>query len=90
VRTFCDLDIVEGRPIGSQTMDYTLMTLKSIRILNRLKDYLTEHQIDVSFFMDSILTTKTVLTRTSNTEVQICKAKKFFIKLQQSKIRKSL
>ena len=63
--------------------------MKSVRIINRLNNYLTTYSIDLKIFFDGIIQKQVVKTKTSQPEIEIISSKKFFERLAQAKIRKS-
>jgi hypothetical protein len=60
-----------------------------VRIVNRLIAYLERNNMEFSQFIDELVVTQIVKTKSSNVEVEIFMAKKFFNKLQNLQIRKS-
>ena len=83
-----DFRAPKGNP-SSAHLNYEMLDLRSIRLINRLIHYLGTEQITFSDFMREMIQVQTVKTKQSNTEVEIFMATKFFEKLQKSKVKKS-
>jgi len=52
-------------------MRYNIITLKSIRILNRLFDFIEQNQLDFENFMSDIVYKELIKTKSSNKDVEI-------------------
>ena len=79
-------------PKGQQNqahLDYNSLDFKSIRLINRMIHYLGSQQISFSDYMKDLLQKQVVKTKTSDSEVDIFIAKKFFKLLHKSKVIKS-
>ena len=64
-----------------QQLDYLSLDNRSIRLVNRMINYLGSEQVSFSEFMSDIVQIQEVKTKTSNPNVEIFLAKKFFNKL---------
>ena len=70
-------------------MNYQMLSLKSVRIINRLISHLASRDLEFSKFMEDIVVRQAVKTKSSNAEVEIFMAKKFFSRLHACGIKKS-
>ena len=76
-------------------MSFELLDGKSIRILKRFLQYLSiisqknQSKNDFNKFMEGLMSTQMVKTKSSNAEVQLFSAEKFFEKLAEYGINKS-
>ena len=86
---FRALGIPEGRPSNKQNLHYDDMSLKSIRIINRLIIYLSENKVEFNDFMSGLVSKQGIKTKTGISEVEIFKASNFFQKLHQLNLKKS-
>ena len=83
------LNISEGRPNNKQ-LCYENMSLKSIRIINRIVNYLTINQLTYKDLLEDIIQNQKVKTGNQNIhQVEIFEAKSFFDKIHSLNLRKS-
>lgn len=74
--------VKEELPRSKKHLNYDTLDLKSKRILNRLFKYLTENKIDISDFFRDIIVEQVVKTKTKTEKVELIKAEKVFLKMQ--------
>jgi hypothetical protein len=84
-----DYRVPKNHP-SSALFNYDELDLRSIRIVNRLIHHLGTEQLSFSDFMKDLVTEQTVKTKQGNTKVEIFMANKFFEKLKNLKVKKSV
>ena len=71
-------------------MNYTELSLKSIRIINRMAAFVQVNNIDFGEFMSDIVVKQAVKTKSSmHADIEIMMSKRFFAKLHQHGIKRS-
>lgn len=74
---------------ASDHLDYEMLDLRSIRLINRMVHYLGSQQISFSQFISGMVTTQSIKTAEGKQDVQLMMAKEFFEKFQKCGLKKN-
>lgn len=79
-------------PKGSKNtahLDYEMLDLRSIRLINRMIHFLGSHQVPFTKFMEDIVQEQEVKTKQAAQRIEIFMASKFFEKLHENGVKKT-
>ena len=82
------MGIPEGKPAGNAQLNYSVITPKTIRVLNRLGQYLSQNKLDIKVFLGDAAKTVPIKTASKTQNIEIVESELFFTKLYESSIIK--